>query len=190
MIKDLILKTRSIRRFYQDVAIDIDTVRDLVDLARCAPSATNLQPLKYMLCCDRKVNQLIFPHLNIGDERCGPAVEGERPSAYIIILRDTTIEMHGRIDHGIAAQYILLGAAEKGLGGFMLGWIERKNLVESLNIPPRFKVLLVLALGVPKEQVVLDTVGPDGDTRWWHDEEGVHHVPKRSLNEIILEEKY
>ena len=81
MIKDLILKTRSVRRFFQNEPVVIDTLRELVDLARYAPSATNLQPLKYILCCNPKVNALIFPHLNIGDERCGPPVEGERPSA-------------------------------------------------------------------------------------------------------------
>ena len=97
--------------------------------------------------------------------------------------------MHGRIDHGIAAQYILLGAAEMGLAGFMLGWIQREKLVEALNISSRYKVLLVLALGIPKEKVILETVGPDGDTRWWHDEDGVHHVPKRTLKEIIVEVK-
>ena len=132
---------------------------------------------------------LDISHLVIGDDKCPPPVEGERPTAYIIILHDTTIAMHGRIDHGIAAQNILLGAAEKGLGGFMLGWIERDKICKALDISTRYKVLLVLALGVPKEKVVLETVGPDGDTGWWHDSDGVHHVPKRKLGEIIVDEK-
>jgi nitroreductase len=97
--------------------------------------------------------------------------------------------MHGRIDHGIAAQYIMLGATEMGLGGFMLGWIERKKIAGVLGLSDRYKVLLVVALGKPKEKVVLDTVGPDGDTGWWHDSNGVHHIPKRKLNEIIVDEK-
>ena len=189
MIKDLILKNRSVRRFYQDVPVEINTLHELIDLARFAPSATNMQPLKYIICCDPKWNALIFPHLVIGDEKCPPPIEGERPSAYIVILHDTTIAMHGRIDHGIAAQNILLGAAEKGLGGFVLGWIERDKICKALDISTRYKVLLVLALGVPKEKVVLETVGPDGDTGWWHDSDGVHHIPKRKLEEIIVDEK-
>ena len=189
MIKDLILTTRTVRRFYQDVPIKNETLRELIDIARLAPSATNMQPLKYLLYNDPKWNAVIFPHLVIGDEKCGPPVDGEKPSAYIIILHDTTIDMHGRIDHGIAATYILLAAAEKGIGGFMLGWIQRDKIVKALNIPPRYKVLLVIALGKPKEKVVLEMVGPDGDTGWWHDDELVHHVPKRTLDEIILDYK-
>lgn len=189
MIRDLILKNRSRRRFHQDVPIELETLRELVDLARFAASASNQQPLKYILCRDPKWNSLIFPHLVIGDDRCPPPVEGERPSAYIIILHDTTIPMHGRIDHGIAAQNILLGATEKGLGGFMLGLIQREKIRKALDIPSRYNVRLVVALGKPKEKVVLETVGSNGDTRWWHDSEGVHHVPKRSLDNIIVDEK-
>ncbi|MFC1951296.1 nitroreductase family protein [Chloroflexota bacterium] len=190
MIKDLILKTRSVRRFYQDVPIEVDTLRQLVDLARYAPSATNMQPLKYIICCDPKWNEKIFPHLGIGNEECESPAEGERPSAYIIILHDTTIAMHGRIDHGIAAQYVMLGATEMGLGGFMLGYIQREKIAEVLGLTDRYKVLLVVALGKPKEEVVLETVGPDGNTSWWHDSDGVHHIPKRKLDEIIVDEKY
>jgi nitroreductase len=188
MIRDLILKNRSCRRFYQDIPIELETLRELIDLARLAPSATNLQPLKYIICCNPRFNTLIFPYLGIGDDRCPAPVEGDRPSAYIIILKDTTIPMHGRIDHGIAAQNILLGATEKGLGGFMLGVIQREKIRSVLDISSRYDVLLVLALGNPKEKIELATVGPDGDTRWWHDKDGVHHIPKRHLDDIIVQQ--
>jgi nitroreductase len=188
MIRDLVLRNRSYRRFYQEAAINLETLRELVDLARLSASAANVQPLKYILSCDPQRNALIFPCLSWAgylQDWPGPA-EGERPSAYIVILGDKTLKQSFGCDHGIAAQSILLGATEKGLGGCMIGSIERQRLSEVLEIPPHNEILLVIALGKPKEMVVIETVGPDGDIKYWRDEQGRHHVPKRSLAEIII----
>jgi nitroreductase len=134
------------------------------------------------------MNQKIFPCLAWAaylKDWGGPA-EGERPSAYIIILGDTEIAKDFNLDPGIAAQTIMLGATERGFGGCMIASIRRETLREVLGIPERYQILLVLALGKPKEKVVLEPVGPDGDIRYYRDSEGMHHVPKRSLDEIIL----
>lgn len=188
MTKELLLKNRSYRRFCQEVAIGRQILRELVDLARLSPSAANLQPLKYILSCEPQKNALIFPHLGWAGylkDWPGPA-EGERPSAYIIILGDTEISRSFGCDHGIAAQSILLGAVEKGLGGCIIGTIQRDELREALEIPSWFEILLVLALGKPKEMVVVERVGPAGDIKYWRDSQGVHYVPKRALDDIIV----
>jgi len=188
MIRDLVTSNRSYRRFSQEVAIEHQTLRDLIDLARLSPSAANLQPLKYILSYEPEKNALIFPHLAWAGylkDWPGPA-EGERPSAYIIILGDTEISKSFGCDHGIAAQSILLGATEKGLGGCMIGTVKREPLRKALDIPSRYEILLVLALGKPREKVVIETVDPDGDIKYRRDAEAMHHVPKRPLDEIIL----
>jgi len=188
MIKDLIIKNRTYRRFYQEVVIERQTLRELVDLARLSASAGNLQPLKYMLSCEPDKNALIFPHLAWAGylkDWPGPC-EGERPSAYIIILGDTEISRSFGCDHGIAAQSILLGATEKGLGGCIIGTIQKDELRKALDIPYRYEILLVLALGKPKETVKIERLGPTGDIRYWRDGKNVHHVPKRPLDEIII----
>jgi nitroreductase len=189
MIRDLIITNRSYRRFHQEVAIQRGTLRGLVDLARLSASAANLQPLKYMLCCEPEKNALVFPHLGWAGylkDWAGPA-EGERPSAYIIILGDTEISRSFGCDHGIAAQSILLGATEKGLGGCMIGTIQRQELRKALDIPVHYEILLVLAIGKPKENITIEMVGPAGKIEYWRDAEGTHHVPKRSLDEIIID---
>lgn len=188
MIRDLILKNRSYRRFYEEVALELKTLRELVDLARQTGSAGNLQPLKYILSCDPKKNALIFPHLRWASylkDWQGPP-DGERPSGYIIILGDTEISKSFGCDHGIAAQSILLAATEMGLGGCMIGSIDREGLRDALRIQARYEILLVLAIGKPKEKVVLE----DGsfNIRYWRDSEGIHHVPKRPLKEVIIED--
>ena len=188
MIRDLILSNRSCRRFDEGFVIGRRTLEELVDLARLSASAANLQPLKYILSCEPEKNARIFRHLAWAaylKDWGGPA-SGERPSAYLIILGDTAIHHNFGCDHGIAAQSILLGAREKGLAGCMIGLIQREELRRELNIPTQYEILLVLALGKPREQAVIDEVGPNGDIKYWRDSAGVHHVPKRPLKELIV----
>ena len=188
MLKELIRTCRSYRRFYEDHAIGEETLRELVDLARLAASGHNLQPLKYLLSWKPDKNSLIFPHLTWAaylKDWPGPA-EGERPSAYILVLGDTEIRKSFTFDQGIAAQNILLGAREKGLGGCILAAIDKDGLRRDLTIPDRYQILFVLALGKPKEKVVLEVLEPGGDVKYWRDENGVHHVPKRRLDDIII----
>jgi nitroreductase len=188
MIEELIRGNRSFRRFYQDEAISLDTLRELVNLARLSASAANLQPLKYILAQEAAKNAAIFSCLAWAGylkDWPGPE-EGERPAAYIIILGDKEISQNFGCDHGIAAQSILLGAREKGLGGCMLGSIQRDRLRTLVKIPENFEILLVLALGKPKEKVVLEEAAAGESIKYWRDAQGVHHVPKRRLADIIL----
>ena len=188
MFRDLVLANRSFRRFARDARMDESGLRELVDLARCTASAANLQPLKYVLSWTNERNEVIFPTLAWAGylKDWGGPSEGERPSAYVVILGDTEISRGFGCDHGIAAQSIMLGAAEKGIGGCMIGSIQRDDLRRVLNIPERYEILLVLALGYPKEKVVLEDIGPDGSIKYYRDAEDVHHVPKRTLDEIMV----
>ncbi len=188
MIKGLIKKNRSIRRFKKGVRITKKTLIELVELARLSASAANLQPLKYLLSYDSEKNNKIFPHTKWAgylSDWDGPN-ESERPSAYILILGDTAITKSFGCDHGIAAQNILLGAVEKGLGGCIVGALNRKGLHDSLDIPSRYEILIVVALGRPDEKVIVETACDD-NIKYWRDEKDVLHVPKRPLEELILD---
>lgn len=189
MLRDLVVKNRSYRRFHEDHRISPEELRGLVDLARLSATGGNLQPLKFFISSDPATNARIFPCLAWAaylKDWPGP-VEGERPSAYIVILGDTRIATNYWCNHGIAAQSILLGAVEKGLGGCMIAAVNKKKLADALGMPGRYEILLVIALGMPAEEVRIESVGPDGDIRYWRDEQGVHHVPKRPLDEIVIE---
>lgn len=187
-IQELIRKNRSYRKFNENEPVSKETLRALVNLARLSPSAANRQPLKYVLSCNTKENERIFRHLSWAaylTDWNGPE-KGERPAAYIIINGDRNITPDFYCDHGIAAQSILLGAAEKGLGGCIIASIDRENLRKDLSIPSNFDVLLVIALGKPAEKVLLEPLPENGDIKYWRSRDKVHHVPKRSLDEIIV----
>lgn len=187
ILKDLITKNRSFRRFDQKHRIERDKLVELVELARLSASGANRQPLKFMIFNSESDCKKIFPstiwagYLKDWD---GPA-EGERPSAYIVIVGDRTITEGYGVDHGIAAQSIMLGACEAGLGGCMIGSIRKDDLRKVLKLSDDYSILLILAIGKPNEEVVLEKI-KEGDVKYWRDKDGIHHVPKRGLDELIL----
>ncbi len=188
MLKDLVLKNRSYRRFYGDYKIDRRELVEIVELARNTGCAANAQALKFIIVSDREQNEKVFETLVWAaalKDWDGPAEE-ERPTGYIIILCDKSIGTNKQTDVGITAQTMMLGAIEKGLGGCMIGNINRPLLYENLGIDKeRYSVELCLALGKPKEEVHIVDASETGSMNYYRDENGVHYVPKRKLEDII-----
>lgn len=188
MLRDLVRSTRSYRRFVESHPVPIATLHELIGCARLAASGNNRQPLKYMLSADAGRNATIFARLRWAASLktwTGPQ-PGERPAAYIIVLGDKEISQSFGCDHGIASQTIMLAAASMGLGGCMLGAVDREGLRADLAIADRYEILLVLAIGKPSETVVVDDAAPGSDVTYWRDANDVHHVPKRTVAELIV----
>lgn len=186
-IKSLILKNRSYRRFDENHSISRDELLEMIDAARVSGSARNAQPLKYFLSCNKELNEKIFPHLGWAgylSDWPGPA-PGERPAAYLVQMNDTTMGTNYFCDDGIAAQSILLTAVEKELGGCIIASVKKEALAATLQLPEHLKIIQVIALGKPAEKVVLEEM-QDGNFKYWRDADSVHHVPKRSLDELII----
>lgn len=190
MFKDLVAKNRSYRRFWQNEEVSMETLRELIGLARIVPSGANAQALKFMPVNDEAKKAELFKTIGWAGalpDWDGPE-EGERPAAYIIVLCDLSIGKNKQTDLGIAAQTILLGAVEKGLGGCMLGNIKRTEIAKIMGIDTeKYSIELVIALGKPKEDIRIVDVPESGATTYYRDENMVHYVPKRSLEELIVE---
>ncbi len=188
MLKELIRKNRSYRRFYQEEKVSRETLLELIDYARLSASGGNKQPLKYVISYEKETNDKVFSTLAWAGyltDWPGPE-EGEKPSAYITIVQKKEDKMIGGVDHGIAAQSILLGAVEKGLGGCIIASVKREQLRQILNLSEDYEILLVIALGKPKETVVIDEIEPGQDIKYWREPNQVHHVPKRKLKDVVL----
>ena len=192
-IYKLIEKTRTVRRYNESRPIDEPVLRELIDLMRLGGSARNAQVLQYMIITKPKLRDRIFPFLRWAGylhDWPGPS-QGERPAAYIICLLNRKLckgpEKEAHFDLGIATQNLLLGACRKGIYGCRIASFSR-DISKAFSIDDKHKVLLVLALGYPAEKIVLEQLAENGDVRYWRDEKGVHHVPKRSLDDIILPE--
>ncbi len=188
MIRELVMKNRSYRRFDYTVKIPGQKLRDWVGLARFLASGRNMQPLKYLISNNETTNGKIFPNLGWAGyltDWPGPAEE-ERPVAYIVVLHDKSLSDKYYCDDGLAIQNILLGAVEDGFGGCIIGSANKTKIARILELPGHLEILWIIALGKPSETVVVEEMG--GDIKYWRDEDGVHHVPKRPLDEIIFKE--
>ncbi|MDD4773439.1 MAG: nitroreductase family protein [Eubacteriales bacterium] len=190
-IHDLVLKTRSYRRFDENISISGETLLSWIDTARLTMSSVNIQPLKYFLSYKAETNVKIRPHVRWAGllrDFNGPK-EGENPSAYVIIcvdksIQEATPERFAK-DVGIAAQTIMLEAASAGYGGCMIGSLNIKEIALALDLPDSWQIALVLALGKPAEKVVLEVLEDGCPSAYYRDTDDVHHVPKRKLEDIV-----
>lgn len=189
MFKDLVLKNRSYRRFYQEKKVERETLVKLIDLTRFTASGMNKQPLRYIISTDEKLNNEINNTLVWAGYIKGwiSPKDGEKPSSYIVMLKDLSLGNSAVQDQGIHAQTILLGAVEENLGGCIIANINKKELARVLNIDEKmYEIVMVIPIGYPKEEVIIEELKEDGDIKYYRDENQIHHVPKRSLEDIIL----
>lgn len=188
MLKDLLLKNRSYRRFDESVRIPEQDLRELVGLTCWCASARNAQGLKYYMVTGEEKCEAVFENLAWAGyltDWAGPK-KGERPSAYLIQVLDTRIEDNCLCDDGIQVQTILLGAVERGWGGCIIKAFKNEQIKKVLDMPDYLKAMYVVALGKPKEQVVVDEMKKE-DYKYWREADGTHHVPKRGVEELIVE---
>lgn len=184
MIKDLIKNTRSYRRFDSNHKISREELLEIVNMGRISSCGGNKQVLKYAVFNEQADLDKIFPYLKWAGslkDWDGPTEE-ERPTGYIFVYRGEDVKGLADFDCGIASANMLLTAYEMGLGGCMFksyGKVEEEYTFEGQSL------MLVIALGKPVENVVLEDV-KDGVTQYYRDEEKTHHVPKRTLEEVVL----
>ncbi len=186
-VLDLIKKSRSYRRFDESKPIKDEELNLMIEAARFSPSSRNIQPIKYVVSNSAEMNYKIFSTLGWAGyltDWDGPA-EGERPAAYIIQVLDTEIAGNCSCDNGITAQSILLQAVELGYGGCIIASVKREGLSNILGLEPRYSIIQVIAFGVPVEKVVVDDM-ENNNFKYWREENGTHHVPKRTVEELIL----
>ena len=177
---------RTIRRFKQD-RIPTEVLERMVNAARLAPSGANLQPCEYVIVIDPGTVERLFPCFKWATyiAPSGDPPEGERPTAYIVVLLNREVrETGGTHDAAAAIENMLLVAYEEGIGSCWLGSVDREKVKMILSIPANCEIDSVVALGYPNERPVLEEA--QGSIRYWKGEKGVLHVPKRRLKDITL----
>lgn len=188
---ELVRKNRSYRGYNENRPVTREELTRLVECARLCPSSVNAQPLKYRLVWQKEEVARLQEKTNWAKALTSITLPhpGMCPTAFIVICQDTGIDtslQRYQKDVGIVAQTMLLGAVEMGLGGCMIGNFNAGEVRQVLALPEAMAPLLVVAIGEPAETVVLTEVGPDGSVQYYRDENDVHYVPKRSLEDILI----
>ena len=187
MIKELIIKNRSYRSFTSK-EITQSELTEMMECGRLGAATKNLQGIKYALITDRSLCDAIFPYTAwAGAIDWNPTSE-ESPRAYIAMCADPDLivtKEYLYFDMGVSAQNILLKASEMGYGGCLLGAFNKVKVKELLGLEDRYDLNILIALGEPNEEIIL-TEAVDGDTTYYRDEDNIHHVPKRPLEELVI----
>jgi nitroreductase len=188
MIKDLVLKNRSYRKYHYNKKISVGQLTELIDLARITPSSKNQQPLKYLVVTSEEDVNLVESNLKWAKflENWDGPERSEQPPSYIIMLTDTTLNKQADIDAGIAAQTILLGAVEKQLGGCILRSVNRQAVSKHFNFASNLEIIQVIAIGYPNQKIELTSPDETGSVRYYEGNDGTHYVPKRSIDDVII----
>lgn len=184
-LQEIVKKNRSYRRFYGDRKLSREQLMEFIDIARLTPSGANSQKTRYLVFAEEEENKTIYPYLRWAGfykDWDGPE-PSERPTGYIVMLKPTGTNLDR--DEGIKGQTILLLAAEAGLGGCFIGNIDKEGLTKAIQIPEGYEVSLIIALGVPKEEVVIDEVTKNADLKYYRDG-AIQHVPKLSVEDVVL----
>lgn len=191
MFKDLVKSSRSYRGYDESYRFTKEELEDFVDCARYAPSSVNAQPFRYYLAWEKedvdRIQSLTkwaraLPDLDL-------PYEGKRPTGFIIILQDLNngnSTARYQKDVGIVAQTMLLAAAEKGLGGCMIGNFGAESVKTALSLPEHLMPMLIVAFGKPDEKIVLTEIDEGDDINYYRDQNDIHYVPKRKLEDIVV----
>jgi len=187
----LLKANRSYRIFHEDRPVPVTLMRDLVLLCRYTASGRNAQPLKYRLVYEKGEREALFPLLawaGYFKDWDGPE-PGQRPAVYMVQCLDTRFGADCLCDDGLQLEAITLGATAMGLGCCIIKAFNADKVAETLCLPEGLQPRYVLALGYPDQKVVIEkmTGEPDGDFKYYRTADGVHHVPKRGVNELIIE---
>jgi len=189
-VLELVKKNRSYRGYDESVRLTKEQLRELVELARFSASSVNLQPLKFLVLSDEAEVKRLQPLTGWAralPERHLPD-EGHRPTSFIVICHDTAIAENVQRfwkDVGIVAQSMLLGAVEKGFGGCMIGNFSPEKVAKEFSLSENLVPVLIVALGKPQETIVLEDY-KGGSINYYRDDQDVHYVPKRTLEELII----
>lgn len=183
-------EARTCRRFDESAPLSQQDLEWLLECARLAPSARNAQELRFITITQGAMLDRLFPLTRWAGalkEWNGPE-QGERPTAFIAVLMSERAGSLTCIDTGIACQTIQLAATSRGWGVCMIHSFEHGEAADLLHVPSPMKIVLLLALGKAVEKRVVANMPPDGSFAYWRDASGVHHVPKRPLGELLIQQ--
>ena len=146
---EAIQKRQSVRSYLSD-KVPIEKLMKILEAARLAPSAGNIQPWHFIIVTEQQMRDKLSKGRYANFLVESPIVIvgcGDRQASPNWHLVDTTIAM----------QNMVLTATSQGLGTCWIGSFNEDQVKKLLDIPERFKVIALLAVGYRRETMDLSS---------------------------------
>lgn len=184
-IDELLLKNRSTRGYKTAYKVSLGELERIAGVCTRIPSARNQQVLRFRLVTHDSGADRVLPLVKMGAAlpELHLPFPGTEPEAFIMVCSTVTENPMVDIDLGIAAQSMLLKAAEMGLNGLIIAAFNRTKLQEELSLP--YPPLLVIAIGKGDECIELVPI-TEGESHAYYRRDGIHFVPKVRLPDLII----
>lgn len=181
------LTERRTIRLYQQREVAREDLEFMLDAARQASCAANLQRLRYMVAVTPSlVNDILA--LTAWAKLVSPKRTPEKgvsgPAAFIAVLGPVDAGVYIHADAGAAIQSMQLAAFGRGIGCCWLASVDRKAASALLNVPEGYELLYVVAVGYPAEQPCSEDVHDGESVAYYLDEGNKLHVPKLDVASI------
>lgn len=177
---ECLMERRSCRRFKQD-AISREDIDKMIDAGRYAPTGANRQPVRFAVITSPEKAAEMFEHTGW---LTGTPVEGERPTAYIIIMCDTTAGGGAEASAACAATTVMLAAHALGYGSCWCGCHGKEEVVSLLGLPENIEPRITISLGRYAEEFVVHDPSPELKVAMQDD--GKIHLGKLGREDVTL----
>ncbi len=136
-------------RAYQDRSIERGKLDNILEAARLAPSAKNMQDWRFVVVTDKETKRQVAETTNRPEvfEKAGAIIAACSNSDYVMRCGQAI----GPIDVAIALEHICLQAAELGLGTCWIGSFDPKKVRRTLGIPDDIVIVELMAVGYPAD---------------------------------------
>jgi nitroreductase len=185
-LSELYKQCRTFRRFKQ-IEIPEQDMDDILNDLRYVHSGNNRQTLSYIAVQSKAKRDAIAKVIKYASllprELADPKPE-EEAMAYLVIIADAEHSRTVDIDTGIAAEYTVESAFEKGIGSCMMLNFNAQKINEILGLPQNRTAAMVIALGFPSHTSEAVEIGADGSTAYTCDETYHYRVPKKTAEQI------
>ncbi len=152
---EIVRSRRSIRR-YLPKPLERDRVLDCLEAARLAPSASNVQPWRFIVVDNPEIKDRLAREAFSGIYKASMFAAQAPVIVVVLAQADFVTNQIGRrlqgtsfhlIDIGIAVEHLILRAEDLGIATCWMGWFDTRKVRKVLAIPRKYKVTALVPMG-------------------------------------------
>jgi nitroreductase len=144
-----VIRERYSCRSYQEKSVEQDKLDCILEAARLAPSARNMQDWRFVVVTDKAIKSQVAATTNRPEvfEKAGAIIAACSNSDHVMRCGQAI----GPIDVAIALEHICLQAADLGLGTCWIGSFDADKVRQIISIPDNVAIIELMTVGYPAD---------------------------------------